>query len=78
MQNMLYLGTCFKGIYVPTPLKEHIANEEQIVYSGFIAIRQGVTGRRLPRLPNPGHKEHDNDRSASCRRRIVHGQNEGP
>jgi hypothetical protein len=41
--------------------KEHIANEEQIMYSAPIAIRQEPTalgGAALPYPSNPGHKEH--------------------
>lgn len=46
----------------PRPPQEHIANGEQIVYSASIAWnqrdRRGRAGATLPRLPNPGHKEH--------------------
>jgi hypothetical protein len=48
-----------RGQY-PLDPKEHIANIEQIVYIGAIAIRQGRgQTRSVVGLPNPRHKEHD-------------------
>jgi hypothetical protein len=48
----------------PPGQKEHIANEEQIVYSAVIAIAKGgAVGvpiwASVVGLPNPGHKEHE-------------------
>jgi len=60
-----------------TPAKEHIANLEQTVYIARHRNHRKQAGRVVG-PPNPGHKEHDYERSASSRRRIVHGQIEGP
>jgi hypothetical protein len=71
---------------VPGQGKEHIANREQIMYIVSIAIASVKGDARVsPRakgsvvgLSNPGHKEHEHERSASSRRRNVHGQIESP
>lgn len=41
--------------------KEHIANQEQIMYSaGFAIAKAGTSGGTcVVSLPNPSHKEHD-------------------
>jgi hypothetical protein len=65
-----------RGRY-PTFCKEHIANLEQTVYSARHRNHRKQAGRVVG-PPNPGHKEHDYERSASSRRRIVHGQIESP
>ena len=70
----------------PHPAKEHIANEEQIVYSAALAIPEGRGARggkfrrplSVPRFPAIRSFDPNECSAASSRRRIVHGQIQGP
>jgi hypothetical protein len=47
---------------VPPPAKEHIANEEQIMYIAAVALPHPLCGPAAAFVAgpqNPGHKEHD-------------------
>jgi hypothetical protein len=64
-------------IFIPIT-KEHIANIEQIVYGADFAIARERGPAALSAFRIPAIRSTTDVCSASSRRRIVHGQIEGP
>ena len=85
MQNMLYLGTCFKGIYALGTKKEHLANQNKSCTMLASVEEKKARGMSTASLPAalPVYRiltirSTTHERRASSRRRIIHGQIEGP